>query len=220
MRVLFLLLRFLVVAWAAASALFFYWLSQRYKGTRACPYRWRWILDNLPRRRVVHPLRSTVDGFHINRGRTVLELGPGPGYFTVEVARRLGPEGRLLCVDIQPKMIRALRRRLQREAVTNALPLVGNALALPLADRSVDGAFLVTVLGEVPDRLKALAELRRVLKLGGVLSITESLPDPDYQFPDVVRDLCRATGFRLLEHHRRLFGFTMNFAVDGEASAP
>jgi ubiquinone/menaquinone biosynthesis C-methylase UbiE len=218
MRFLFLLLRFLVIAWAAASALFFYGLWQRYKGTRACPYRWRWILDNLPRQ-VVHPLRSTVDGFHINRGRTVLELGPGPGYFTVEVARRLGPEGRLVCVDIQLKMIRALRRRLQREAVANALPLVGNALALPLAGRSLDCAFLVTVLGEVPDRLKALAELRRVLKPGGILSITESLPDPDYQFPDVVRDLCRASGFRLLEHHRRFFGFTMNFALDGDASA-
>jgi ubiquinone/menaquinone biosynthesis C-methylase UbiE len=218
MRFLFLLLRFVVIAWAAASALFFYWLSQRYKGTRACPYSWRWILDNLPRR-VVHPLRSTVDGFHINRGRTVLELGPGTGYFTVEVASRLGPEGRLVCVDIQPKMIAALRRRLQREAVTNALPLVGNALALPLAGRSLDCAFLVTVLGEVPDRLKALAELRRVLKPGGVLSITESLPDPDHQFPDVVRDLCRASGFRLLEHHRRFFGFTMNFALDGDAFA-
>jgi ubiquinone/menaquinone biosynthesis C-methylase UbiE len=220
MRVLCLLLRFVLIAWAAASALFFYWLSQRYKSTRACPYHLRWMLDNLPRRRVVHPLRSTVDSFHIDRGRTVLELGPGPGYFTAEVARRLGPEGRLVCVDIQPKMIAALRRRLRREAVTNALPLVGNALALPLADRSLDGAFLVTVLGEVPDRLKALAELRRVLKPGGILSITESLPDPDYQFPDVVRDLCRASGFRLLEHHRRLFGFTMNFALDGDASAP
>jgi ubiquinone/menaquinone biosynthesis C-methylase UbiE len=220
MRVLFLLLRFVVIAWAAASALFLYWLSQRYKGTRACPYGLRWMLDNLPRRRVVHPLRSTVDSFRVDRARTVLELGPGPGYFSVEVARRLGPGGRLLCVDIQPKMITALRRRLQREAVANALPLVGNALALPLADRSVDGAFLVTVLGEVPDRLKALAELRRVLKPGGILSITETLPDPDYQFPDVVRDLCRASGFRLLEHHRRFFGFTMNFAVDGDASAP
>jgi SAM-dependent methyltransferase len=219
MRALFLLLRLVVVAWAGASAVFLYWLSQRYKGTRPMSYSLRWILDNLPRR-VVHPLGSTVDGFHINRGRTVLELGPGTGYFTVEVASRLGPEGRLVCVDIQPKMIGALRRRLRREAVTNALPLVGNALALPLAGRSVDGAFLVTVLGEVPDRLKALAELRRVLKPGGILSITESLPDPDYQFPDVVHDLCRASGFRLLEHHGRLFGFTMNFAVDGEASAP
>ena len=216
MRALFLLVRSVVVAWAVVSALWLYWLTQRYKGSRPCPYSARWMVDNPPRR-VVQPPRSTVDNFHLHEGQTVLELGPGPGYFTVEVARRLGPEGRLVCVDIQPEMIDALRRRLLREGVTNTLPMVGDALGLPLADCSVDCAFLVTVLGEIPDRPKALAELRRVLKPGGILSITETLPDPDYQFPDVVRDLCRASGFRLLEHHRRFLGFTMNFAAGDEA---
>jgi ubiquinone/menaquinone biosynthesis C-methylase UbiE len=219
MRGLFLLLRFVVVAWAVVSMWCLYALTQRYKSSRACPYSWRWMVDNLPRH-VVHPLRSTVDGFHIDKGHTVLELGPGPGYFSGEVARRLGPEGRLVCVDIQPEMIGALRRRLLREGVTNALPMVGDALTLPLADCSVDCAFLVTVLGEVPDRPKTLAELRRVLKPDGILSITETLPDPDYQFPDVVRDLCRASGFRLLEHRGRLLGFTMNFAANEGAPAP
>ncbi len=212
MRALFLLLRVVVVAWAMVSALWLYSLTQRYKSSRACPYSWRWMLDNLPRR-VVQPVRSTVDSFRIDKGHTVLELGPGPGYFSVEVARRLGPEGRLVCVDIQPGMIGALRHRLLQAGVTNVLPLVGDALGLPLGDRSVDCAFLVTVLGELPDRPKALAELRRVLKPGGILSISEILPDPDYQFADVVRDLCRASGFRLLEHRRRFLGFTMNFAA-------
>lgn len=212
MRALFLLFRFVVVAWAVVSTWCLYALMQRYKRSRAFSYRWRWMLDNLPRH-VVHPLRSTVDRFHVDKGHTVLEVGPGTGYFIVEVARRLGPEGRLVCVDIQPEMIGALRRRLLRQGATNAQPMVGDALGLPLAESSVDRAFLVTVLGEVPDRPKALAELRRVLKPGGILSITETLPDPDYQFPDVVRDLCRASGFRLLEHHRRLLGFTMNFAA-------
>jgi ubiquinone/menaquinone biosynthesis C-methylase UbiE len=217
MRALFFLLRFVVVAWAVVATWCLYSLTQRYKRSRACPYSWRWMVDNLPRR-VVHPLRRTVDSFRVDRGHTVLELGPGPGYFSVEVARRLGPEGRLVCVDIQPEMIGALRRRLLRERVTNASPVVGNALGLPLTEGSVDRAFLVTVLGEVPDRARTLAELRRVLKPGGIMSITETLPDPDYQFPDVVRDLCRASGFRLLEHHRRFLGFTMNFAA-GEGSA-
>jgi ubiquinone/menaquinone biosynthesis C-methylase UbiE len=219
MRALFLLLRVVVIAWAVVATWCLYALTQRYRQSRACPYSWRWMLDNLPRR-VVHPLRRTVDSFHIDGAHTVLEVGPGPGYFTVEVAGRVGPEGRVVCVDIQPEMIGALHRRLLRKGVTNVLPMVGNALGLPLAEGSVDCAFLVTVLGEVPDRPKALAELRRVLKPGGILSVTEALPDPDYQFPDVVRDLCRASGFRLLEHHRRFLGFTMNFAAGEGASAP
>jgi ubiquinone/menaquinone biosynthesis C-methylase UbiE len=218
MGALFLLLRFVVAAWAVVATWCLHSLTQRYKSSRACPYGWRWMLDNLPRR-VVHPLRSTVDGFHIDKGQTVLEVGPGTGYFTVEVARRVGAEGRVVCVDIQPEMIGALRRRLLRKGVANALPVVGDALGLPLADRSVDCAFLVTVLGEVPDRAEALAELRRILKPGGILSITETLPDPDYQFPDVVRDLCRASGFQLLEHRRSFLGFTMSFAASEGAPA-
>jgi len=219
MRALFLLLRVVVVAWAVVATWCLYALTQRYRRSRAFSYRWRWMLDNLARR-VVHPLRRTVDSFRVNGAHTVLEVGPGVGYFSGEVARRLGPEGRVICVDIQPEMTEALRRRLLRERVTNVSPMVGDALGLPLAEGSVDCAFLVTVLGELPDRPKALAELRRVLKPGGILSISEVLPDPDYQFPDVVRDLCRASGFRLVEHSGRLLGFTMNFAADEGAPAP
>jgi len=73
------------------------------------------------------------------------------------------------------------------------------------------GAYLVAVLGEIPDRVQALRELRRVLRRGGVLSITETLTDPDYQLEDSVRDVCRAVGFEPLEHVRGLLGYTMNF---------
>ena len=63
------------------------------------------------------------------------------------------------------------------------------------------------------DPPQGLVELRRVLKPGGTLSITESLTDPDYQFEDTVRDVCRASGFAPRDHHRGLLGFTMNFAA-------
>ena len=103
MRALFLLLHAVIVVWAVVSAQFLYWLSQRYKGTHPIAYRWRWILDNLGRR-VVHPLPRTVDSFRVDGAHTVLEVGPGVGYFSGEVARRVGPEGRVVCVDIQPEM--------------------------------------------------------------------------------------------------------------------
>ena len=95
--------------------------------------------------------------------------------------------------------------------VTNAALILGDATRLPLAEDSVDSAYLVAVIGEIPDRVQALRELRRVLRAGGVLSITETLTDPDYQLEDSVRDLCRAVGFEPLEHTRGLLGYTMNF---------
>jgi len=108
-------------------------------------------------------------------------------------------------------MLAELAGHLRDAGVTNAGLLLGDATRLPLADDSVASAYLVAVLGEIPDRPQALAELRRVLRSGGVLSITETLTDPDYQFEDTVRDVCRATGFEPLEHIRGLLGYTMSF---------
>jgi ubiquinone/menaquinone biosynthesis C-methylase UbiE len=84
---------------------------------------------------------------------------------------------------------------------------------LPFANRSVDVAFLVAVLGEVPDRPAALAELRRVLKPGGTLGFLETLSDPDYVFVDTMKDLCRAFGFDLVDHQRQRLGYTMTFTA-------
>ncbi len=166
-----------------------------------------------PLRPLIHPQRSTLEKFGFKPGDTVLELGPGIGYFSIEASRMVGSEGRLLCLDIQPGMISGLLKRLDEGNVTNADPVVGDALNLPLADDSVDAAFLFTVLGEIPDRPRAVAELRRVLRPGGVLSISESLVDPDYQLRDSVSDLCRALGFDVLEQSRQPLGYTTCFTA-------
>jgi ubiquinone/menaquinone biosynthesis C-methylase UbiE len=186
------------------------WHIERYRRRGPMPYSGRAILHN-PLRPLIHPVRRTLERAHVETGATVLELGPGTGYFSVEASRVIGPGGRLLCLDIQPPMLAELAGRLRDAGVTNAGLILGDATHLPLAEDSVDSAYLVAVLGEIPDRPQALAELRRVLRRGGVLSITETLNDPDYQFEDSVRDVCRAVGFEPLEHIRGLLGYTMSF---------
>ena len=166
-----------------------------------------------PTRRFVMPVRTTLEWFGLQPGETILELGPGPGYFTPEAARMAGPEGRVLCLDLQPGMLELLRTRLRTRDVTNAHLIAADATRLPLADHSVDAAFLVAVLGEIPDRPAALIELRRVLRPGGRLSFVETLGDPDYVFVDTMKDLCRACGFQLVEHRRQLMGYVMTFTA-------
>lgn len=94
----------------------------------------------------------------------ILELGPGPGYFSVAAARAV-PAGQLVLVDLQPAMLEKVRRRLTRSRIANASCLAADARDLPLADASIDAAFLVAVLGEVPNPNRALLELYRV-KIG------------------------------------------------------
>jgi ubiquinone/menaquinone biosynthesis C-methylase UbiE len=212
MRVLGVLLVVLLAAGALPAVYVLQWLRERFGHGGPMPASQAAHLLH-PLRPWIHPVRQTLEKFRLKPGDTVLELGPGPGYFTIEAGRMVVPQGRIVCLDIQREMITGLLKRLDEHGSANAHPMVGDATSLPLADDSVDAAFLVTVLGEIPDRPRAMTELRRILKPGGVLAIGESLTDPDYQLEDSVRDLCRASGFEVLDHSRERLGYTMSFAA-------
>jgi SAM-dependent methyltransferase len=210
------LVQFLLFGWALASIGFVLgvraWYREREGRGGPIPVGQAGMLVTPLRYRFMPP-QPIVNRFGIEHGQTVLELGPGPGYFTPEVAGRIGTSGRIVCVDLQPGMLLLLRERLREQGVSNARLLAGDATRLPLANRSVDAAFLVTVLGEVPDRPAALNELRRVLKPDGRLSFVEMLGDPDYVAIDTLRDLCGAFGFTMLDHERMWYGYSMTFAA-------
>jgi ubiquinone/menaquinone biosynthesis C-methylase UbiE len=109
-------------------------------------------------------------------GEQVLEIGPGTGLQALHVAPQLGAGGaggRLAVVDVQAEMLTHVMKRAAQRSVTNIAPHRADARALPFDDATFDAAYLVTVLGEVPGRLAALKELRRVLKPSGRLVIGE-----------------------------------------------
>jgi SAM-dependent methyltransferase len=201
------------LAWTVLSALLALfvrtWLRERWH-TTVYPARHASGLLN-PLRRLIQDPAKTVRAFRIHPGDTVLELGPGPGYFTVEAARAASEHGRVICVDLQPEMLHALRDRLHTHTVTNARPVAGDATRIPLRDASIDVAFLVAMLGEVPDRPAAIGELRRVIKPGGTLAFAETLTDPDYQVEPGLRDLCRAYGFKPVAREGIFLGYTIAF---------
>jgi ubiquinone/menaquinone biosynthesis C-methylase UbiE len=187
-------------------------IVSRFAGGEPCPYALAWLVNNPLRLRY---MRATLDRVGVRPGERVLELGPGPGAFTVDAARRTEPSGRLIAVDIQPRMIAALEKRVQAAGLTNVETHVASAYELPLEDGSVDRAFLVTVLPEIPDRQRALAELRRVLKPEGVLSITEEFLDPDYPRAQTTIRWAGSAGFELVERHGNWWAYTLNFAKAG-----
>lgn len=211
-------LKVMFVVWgvvSAAGAVFAWiWVRERYGRGGPIPPSQAFMLLS-PQRSLLHPAAEMVRSFRVREGDTVLELGPGPGYFSIEASRVVGPGGRVLCVDVQPGMVSILRERLDEAHAARALPIVGDGVQLPLRDGCIDAAYLVTVLGEIPDRPRAMAELRRVMKRGGVLSIMESLGDPDYQLEASVRDLCEAYGFFVLELRRQRLGYTLSFSAPG-----
>jgi ubiquinone/menaquinone biosynthesis C-methylase UbiE len=142
---------------------------------------------------------------------TVLELGPGPGYFSPAVARAV-PRGKLVLVDVQQEMLDMARKRLDGHGVANVEYRRGDALSLPAESGSFDVAFLVAVLGEVPDRSACLREIHRVLRPDGLLSATEfRLGDPDFIPLPELESSVEAAGFRRSSRHGCLFHYTLGF---------
>jgi ubiquinone/menaquinone biosynthesis C-methylase UbiE len=202
---------------AVAAGVVWFWLfplklisrlAARLGHSSPCPAALSWLVDNPLRRRYMRPV---LDRVGIRSGEHVLELGPGPGAFTVDAAQRAGSKGRLIAVDIQPEMIAQVERRVREAGLTNVETHVASAHHLPLDDGSVDRAFLVTVLPEIPAPGRALAEMHRVLRPGGVLSVTEEFYDPDYLFlPETIR-LVEAAGFRFEARFGNVLVYTANF---------
>jgi SAM-dependent methyltransferase len=164
-----------------------------------------------PLRGLSLPRRQTLERSGLRPGQTVLELGSGPGFFTLEAARMVGPEGKLYVVDVQPDMIERVREKVRQAGLTNVEVQVADARHLPFANGTFDVAFLVTVLGELPDKGRALRELRRVLKPNGRLSITERMPDPGYPLIEEVVGWAQGVGFEFLEQSGTAFAYTLNF---------
>ena len=170
------------------------WASRHWQ--LPCPSLFAWALESHLYHRI-SGTSTTLDRMELQPGQRILEIGPGPGRLLIPAARRVQPDGEAVGIDIQPRMVDRLTRRAVDEGVTNLVAIVGDATQLHVDEASFDLVFLVTTLGEIPDRQAALAESFRALKAGGILSITEIFGDPHYQSRKTVRRLADEAGFRL-----------------------
>src|SRR5262249_22775474 len=155
----------LALATAGLIALGWRYASRRWP--MPCPAALGWFLESGIRERLL-PTRWIVERLGMRPGLRVLEVGPGVGYLSVPVARALGPSGRLVALELQPAMAERTRQRVGAAGLTNVEVRQGDATNAPLERESYDLAFLVTVLGEIPDRDAAIANLRDALEPGGL----------------------------------------------------
>lgn len=180
----------------------------RLTGKGVFPHQYARSLLN-PLRGLILSNRALIRRMALSPGMTVLELGPGPGYFSLPVARTIAP-GRLHLLDIQPEMLNLAVNRLREAGCDNFDVEVGDAAALPYITGSVDVVFMVTVLGEVIDHEGCISEAFRVLKPGGLLSVSEARGDPDYIRERDLFPLTRAAGFSAETIFRGLLHYTLN----------
>jgi ubiquinone/menaquinone biosynthesis C-methylase UbiE len=180
-----------------------------------CPW---WLIVLIEKRFEQTLARSStlLDRAGVALGMQVLDVGCGAGRLSLAAAERVGPSGRVVALDIKEPMILRLQGRLVEQGLSNVYPVLAGAGEGKLECETFDRAFLVTVLGEIPDRSKAMREIYEALKPGGLLSVTEMFPDPHYQTRNKVRELAGQAGMRFDQSFGNVMAFTMHFLKPAE----
>jgi ubiquinone/menaquinone biosynthesis C-methylase UbiE len=138
----------------------------------------------------------------LKSGQKILEVGCGPGFFTIPAANIVGEEGLVYAVDVNPYAIERVRGKIMREGIKNVVPLLANASDTGLPERSIDFAFLVG-LGYIAGGLKnVLLEIHRILRPGSVLSFENTRGSREKLVEEVERE-----GFIFSETKARIFLF-------------
>jgi ubiquinone/menaquinone biosynthesis C-methylase UbiE len=176
----------------------------------ACPYSQKFWVE------APHPgitrdrLREVLEP---QPGERILEIGPGTGYYTLDMAEWVAPEGVVEIFDIQQEFLDHTMERGEQRGVSNVVPTRGDATDLPHEDDSIDAVVLTAVLGEIPDRAAALREIERVLRPGGRLVVGELFGDPHFTTFASLQDQCGDAALRLEERSGNWFAYFARFAA-------
>jgi SAM-dependent methyltransferase len=174
----------------------------------ACPYNQRFWVE-APHPLITRPrLREALAPVP---GQRILEVGPGTGYYTLKVAQWIGP-GHLDVFDLQQEMLDHTLVRAEQRDIRNIVAMQGDARSLPYRDATFDAAYLVTVLGEIPDQEAALRELARVVKPGGRVVVGELFGDPHWVSPGKLRERAERAGLRFEHRLGSPLGYFARFA--------
>jgi len=189
------------VAWRLASG----------RHSIPCPVWLSWLVE------LDNPFTKTnraaviIGHLGLEPGMTVLDAGCGPGRITLPLAKKVGAAGKVIALDVQAGMLARARKKARASGLSN-IEFLHAALGDGKLGRDIfDRALLVTVLGEIPERERAIRQMYACLKPGGVLSVTEIIFDPHFQRRSTVRQLARDAGFQEQAVFGNRIAYTLNF---------
>lgn len=145
-----------------------------------------------------------IEALQIKPGQTIADLGAGSGYYSFRIAPLVGPTGKVLAIDIEPRMLEAIAQRARREHIGNVATVRGSVQDPNLPPGSVDLLFMVDVYHELEYPYEVLTKVRVALKPGGRVALIEyRAEDPDVAIKPLhkmserqVRREMQAAGFK------------------------
>ncbi len=146
-------------------------MNETKENTHVCPHKYSFMLDNWLRRLIQKP--SKIVGEYINPGDTVIDLGCGPGFFTVDMAKYVGPTGKVIAVDLQPEMLSHLERKASKKNMDNRITYHqcgSRDIGLKI---QADFILAFYMIHEVPDPRYCLMQIKEMMKNGAKLLVVE-----------------------------------------------
>ena len=168
-------------------------------------------LERSDRESEEHP-EAALDALELKKGMVVADVGAGVGYFSIRMARRVGPSGKVYANDIQPEMLSRLQDRLDAEHITNVETVLGTQSDPKLPAGKLDLILMVDVYHEFSQPQRMLGEMRKALKPDGRLVLIEYRKEdptipirPEHKMSAAeVKAEIEAEGYRLVQVLRTL----------------
>lgn len=163
---------------------------------------------------------TVMDRAEIKPGMTVADIGAGEGYYTIRLAARVGPKGRVLAQDIVPEVRDRLAERVNRDALDNVSVKLGEPADPKLPANSFDRIFLVHMYHEIAQPYEFLWRLRPALRAGGrVVVVDSSRPTSQHGTPPTLLD-CEMAAVGYVRVGRQLMPSAGGFLAQYEARGP
>ena len=164
---------------------------------RVCPWWMGFLIDN-PLRRMIHNPEKILEPY-VSLGMTAMDVGCGRGLFSIAMAKMVGDGGQVIAVDLQQKMLDALRRRAEKAGLLQRIHVHRCEADNLNIDAKADFALAFAMVHEVPDTQRFLGQVYACMKTSGTLLIAEPrLHVPAGSFQKTV-EVAHAVGFRQLE---------------------
>jgi ubiquinone/menaquinone biosynthesis C-methylase UbiE len=176
-----------------------------------CPWWYCFTFDNIFRKLIHHPEKMLQP--YVVAGNTVLDVGPGMGYFTIPLARMVGGGGKVIAADVQPEMLKVLRKRAKKAHVDKQLvTYLCKADSLGLSTQA-DFVLAFWMVHEVPDQIVFFKEIKSLLKASGTFLLSEPFLHVNQAMYEATVKMAESVGFVLKEKPRISFSRSALFTA-------
>jgi ubiquinone/menaquinone biosynthesis C-methylase UbiE len=168
-------------------------------GHRVCPW-WSGYLLASPLRRLLQNPEAIMRPY-VREGMTILDVGCGMGFFSLPLAKLTGATGKVVCVDLQEKMIKGLLRRAEKAGLSERIDARISQNSLKLNDMAgkIDLALLFALVHEVPDKERLFSEVYATMKRTGILLLAEPTGHVSKSDFEKTISVAHSAGFEVLQ---------------------